>query len=222
MDAPLNDSVSGDGTREYAFTPISGGDHLLTVTGVVSDVEWEVFNDPGLGDLIRDCDVEYLPVDEGCYIAGLIAGQTYYLQIIDWGGGGTSYNVQVFAASPPSDGFQPNDSHPAREIFLNGGTYDLALDITSDKDWFEGCLGPAMSIIQVTTMSRGSGFGNIDTVVEIWDLVGVVMHKSNDDQPNSLWSQTSFTGGPGGWYSVRVRSFGAADYGDYRLVIAES
>jgi hypothetical protein len=48
------------------------------------------------------------------------------------------------------------------------------------------------------------------------------MHTSNDDQPNSLFSQLTWSGAVAQVYVIRVRSFAGSDYGDYRLTISES
>ena len=94
---PYNDSIGAGATKAFDFT--TGGTastHTISLTGVQSDLSWELYSDPGYTSLVAPCD-DFVgtTTDESCPTGTLAANTTYYLQVFEWDAVAGTYTVLV-------------------------------------------------------------------------------------------------------------------------------
>lgn len=79
---PHRGTIEGGQTSYYAFVAASGPSHTVSLTQTQSDLAWKIYDDSG--NYVGGCDDWYGPADEIAVTPGLIAGDLYYLLVMEY------------------------------------------------------------------------------------------------------------------------------------------
>lgn len=93
-DSLVNGSVGANGSSYFSFTAAESASHTIALTGLFSQLSWELFNDPGYLNRIRQCTFTDQAADLAC-LASLSAGSAYYLKVQEFSGAPQEFQLTI-------------------------------------------------------------------------------------------------------------------------------
>ncbi len=93
-DSLVNGSVGAHGTSYFSFEPAASGTHTIGITGLFSQLTWELYSDPAFLDTVQGCAYTSQQPDLACR-ASLTGGATYYLRVREFSGAPQEFRVSI-------------------------------------------------------------------------------------------------------------------------------